>query len=88
MDPNRRWCDHRPEREAPGEKCLDCNMVSHLIVGSPGFPDGIGWPGPCDWQTRTTKAEGKPVNDATCPFCRETRCAKAEKKCWRCGEPL
>jgi hypothetical protein len=29
-----------------------------------------------------------PTNDHVCPLCRNTRCSKTEKSCWRCGADL
>lgn len=28
------------------------------------------------------------VNDHVCPTCRNDRCSKIEKTCWKCGSPL
>jgi hypothetical protein len=84
----RLWSDHRVfGNTIPGDHCLDCGMKCHVIVGSPGFEDGIGWPSPCDWSTRTTGALPKAVNDAVCSRCSRA-CSKSEKTCWWCGAPL
>lgn len=28
------------------------------------------------------------INDHVCPLCKNNRCSKTEKECWRCGNPL
>lgn len=28
------------------------------------------------------------VNDYICPTCKNNRCSKSEKTCWKCGNPL
>jgi hypothetical protein len=93
----RLWSDHRVfGNTIPGDHCLDCGAKCHVIVGSPGFDDGIGWPGPCDWSTQRTKSdrpaavEAPPINDTVCmkPSCNGRPCSTKEKVCWWCGAPL
>jgi hypothetical protein len=31
---------------------------------------------------------GAPINDHVCPTCRNDRCSKTEKSCWKCGGKL
>lgn len=28
------------------------------------------------------------INDHTCPSCKNDRCSRSEKSCWKCGEKL
>jgi hypothetical protein len=91
----RLWSDHRVfGNTIPGDHCLDCNMVCHLIKGSPGFDDGIGWPAPCNWSTTTTATDAPStkaaINDTVCmkPSCKGRPCSTKEKICWWCGAKL
>jgi hypothetical protein len=31
---------------------------------------------------------GPPINDHVCPTCKNDRCSKSEKSCWKCGGKL
>ena len=31
---------------------------------------------------------GAPINDYVCKACRNEKCSRTEKSCWRCGEPI
>lgn len=33
-------------------------------------------------------SNGEAINNHTCPTCKNTRCNKQEKSCWRCGSKL
>lgn len=37
---------------------------------------------------QTTNGSSTAINDHVCPTCKNTRCSKTEKSCWRCGNPL
>lgn len=57
-----------------------------MIVGSP-FYFHRNWLYVLDVRS-PIQANSMPVNDHICPTCKNDRCSKTEKSCWRCGNSL
>jgi hypothetical protein len=86
-----------------GTKCSRCERlyedhIYDLSSGTgklycPGYSlarlcgNGLG----ATWKTKQSAkidAASQAVNDHVCPTCKNNRCSKSEKTCWKCGGKL
>jgi hypothetical protein len=65
----------------PGKTSEDCELCSN--PKSYEHADYLVIYGPP--KTVSHNATGPAINDYTCPFCKNHKCSKKEKSCWRCG---
>lgn len=69
----------------------------HRTYAYPNDHNHIGFwlaPGDCPAKGIGITLDSKPktssmaINDHTCPTCKNNRCSKTEKSCWKCGNKL
>ena len=86
-----RWCNSS-SYESDG---YDTEQQAHDFIKRRGLttwfdvrlisPDG----NPSDMvEVATTSTSTVAVNDYVCPTCKNDRCSKSEKTCWKCGGTL